>query len=151
MDFELGDSLVLLSVEDSLVGDFSVLASVFFVLLFVESALLFFSLVLFEDGLVALSAAGLFAVVDDLIEGDGESAGIGVGEGFALTDGVMVAAADAAGVMVAPTLAVAAGVALAFVEAVTPVVVPAVVPVVVVPVVVPDVEVTPTLKLGVTP
>jgi hypothetical protein len=149
------------SVEVSLLGDFSVLASVFFVVLlvesvgaasvFVESALLFF----FVDGLVALSAAGLlavaglFVVVDDLVEGDGVVAGTGIGVGFVLTlalaDGVMVAAADAdaAGVMVAPTLAVAAGVALAFVEAVTPVVVPVVV--------VPDVEVTPTLKLGVTP
>jgi hypothetical protein len=148
-DFELGDSLVLLSVADSLVGDFSVVACVFFVLLFFSLVLVLglFSLVLFEAGLVALSAAGLFVVAGDLVAGDGVIAGTGVGDGFVLTlalaDGVMVAAADAAGVMVAPTLAVAAGVALAFVEAV--------VPVVVVPVVVPDVEVTPTLKLGVTP
>jgi hypothetical protein len=145
------------SVEVSLLGAFSVLASVFFVVLlvesavaasvFVDSALLFF----FVDGLVAFSAAGLLAVAGlfvDLAAGDGVVAGTGVGDAFvlltlALADGVMVAAADAAGVMVAPTLAVAAGVALALVEAVTPVVVPLVV--------VPDVEVTPTLKLGVTP
>lgn len=158
--FEVEDSV---EFSDSLFGDFSVFASVFFVRLeesafvLVESALLFFSVVLFIDGLVALSAAGLFVVVDDLVEGDAVVAGTGLGVGFVLTvaladgvmvaeaDGVMVAAADAvaAGVMVAPTLAVGAGVALAFVEAVTPVVVPVVV--------VPDVEVTPMLKLGVTP
>jgi hypothetical protein len=157
LDFELGDSLVF-SVADSLLGDFSVLASGFFVLLFVESALLlvdsgllFFSLVLvlvlFEDGLVALSAAGLLVDAGDFVSGtEADGAGETVSEGFALVVGVMVAAADAvaAGVMVAPALAVAAGGALAFVDAVTPVVV---VPVVVVP----EVEVTPTLKLGVTP
>jgi len=142
---------VLLSVEDSLLGDFSVLASVFFVLLFFSLVLVLvlglFSVVLFEDGLVALSAAGLFDVAGLFVVGGAVIAGATVGDGLAaaLADGVMVAAADAdaAGVIVAPTLAVAAGVALAFVEAV--------VPVVVVPVVVPDVEVTPTLKLGVTP
>lgn len=156
-DFALGDSLALLSVADSLFGDFSVVACVFFVLLFFSLVLGLFSLVLFEDGLVSLSAAGLlleaglFVVVDDLVESAGVVGGITVSDGFvtlALADGVMVAAADAAGVMVAPTLAVAAGVALAFVEALVLVVVA---PVVVVPVVVPDVEVTPTLKLGVTP
>ena len=148
-----------LSVEDSLFGDFSVLASVFFVLLlllaasvesasvFVDSALLFF----FVEGLVALSAAGLLLVAGlfaDFVEGDAVVAGTGVGDGLlalALAAGVMVAATDAvaAGVMVAPTLAVAAGVALAFVEAALVVVVPVVVA--------PVVEVTPTLKLGVTP
>jgi hypothetical protein len=143
---------VVVSVEVSALGAFSVLVSVFFVVLLVESAgtvsvfvdseVVFF----FVEGLVALSAAGLlavaglFVVVDDLVEGDGFT--------VALADGVMVAAADAvaAGVIVAPTLAVAAGVALAFVEAVTPVVV-----VVGAVVVVPVVAVTPTLKLGVTP
>jgi len=142
-----------LSAEDSLFGDFSVLASVLFVLLFgVDSALLFFSLALVLFSVVALSAAGLFVVFDDFVEGDAVVAGTGVGDGFALTlalaAGVIVAATDAvaAGVMVAP--AVAAGVALALVEAALLVVVP----VVVVPVVVvPLVEVTPTLKLGVTP
>ena len=138
-------------------GAFSVLVSVFFVLLlgasvsavsvFGASALFFF----FFDGLVALSAAGLFVVVDDLVEGDAVIAGAAVGDGLVLTlalaAGVIVAAAEAvaAGVMVAPALA--AGVALAFVEAVTPVVVLVVGTVFVVPVV----EVTPTLKLGVTP
>jgi hypothetical protein len=145
LDFELGDALVL-SVADSLVGDFSVLASDFFVLLF-------FSLVVFEEGLVALSAAGLllvaglFVVAGDFVVAAAVDATLGDGFTLALADGVVVAATDAlgdaAGVIVAPTLAVAAGVALALVEAFTPVVVPVVV--------VPDVEVTPTLKLGVTP
>jgi hypothetical protein len=164
------DESVELSVEASLLGAFSVLASVFFVVLlvesasaFVESALLFFSLVLFlslvlvlfEDGLVALSDAGLFVaaglfVVDDLVEGDADDGGLALGTDFAvaLADaaGAVVGATDAeaAGVMVAPTLAVAAGVALASVEPVTFVVVPVVA-------VVPVVDVTPTLKLGVTP
>lgn len=150
LDFELGDSL-LLSVEESLLGDFSVLASDFLVLVFVESALLlvesallFFSLVFFEDGLVALSESGFFEAGDLVVEAFVDV----VGEGFtvALADGVMDAETDAAGVaagvMVAPTLA--AGVALAFVDAFTPVVV---VPVVVAP----EVEVTPTLKVGVMP
>lgn len=146
--FELGDSLVL-SVADSLLGDFSVFASAlsdFFVLLFFSLEVL----VLFDDGLVALSAAelfvvaGLFAVVGDFVV-VGANVAEGIGLMLALAEGVMVAATDAeaAGVMVAPT--VAAGVALAFVEAALVVVVPVVVPVV------PLVEVTPTLKLGVTP
>ena len=149
--FGVDDSL--LSVAVSLFGAFSVLASEafsdFFVLLF--SALLFFSLevlLLFDDGLVALSSAELFVLVElfvlagDLVGPVAEGSGLGV----ELADGVMVAAADAeaAGVMVAPT--VAAGVALAFVDAALVEVVP-----VVVPVVVPLVDVTPTLKDGVTP
>jgi hypothetical protein len=150
--FELGDSL---SVADSVFGDFSVFASDFsdfLVLLF--SALLFFSLevlVLFDDGLVALSEAGLFVVPGlFVVEGDFVVAGAAVAEtiGFvvALVAGVMVAATDAvaAGVIVAPTLAVAAGVALALVEAALVVVVP----VVVVPVVVAD---TPNVVGTVTP
>ena len=154
--FELGDSVVL-SVADSLLGDFSVLASDFFELLFFSVVLLFSAallveLVLFDEGLVALSAAGLlvaglFVVVDDFVEAEGLTAGTGLGFTLALAAGVMVAPTDAvaAGVIVAPTLA--AGVALALVEAAV-----LVVPVVVAPVVVvPLVEVTPTLKLGVTP
>lgn len=153
-DFDLDES-VELSSEDSLFGDFSVFASVFLVLLFeVDSALLFFSLVLVlvVFGLVAVSAAGLLLVAGlfvDFVEGDAVVAGTGVGVGLVLTlalaEGVMVAATEAvaAGVMVAPTLAVAAGVALAFVEAEVLVVVPVEV--------VPVVAVTPTLKLGVTP
>lgn len=142
------------SVEVSLLGAFSVLVSVFFVVLlgasvaaasvFGASALLFF----FVEGLVALSAAGLLVVAGDLVVEGFDATGVMVGAGFtvALADGVIVAAAeaDAAGVMVAPTLAVAAGVGLAFVDAVTPVVVVGIV-------VVPVVAVTPTLKLGVTP
>jgi hypothetical protein len=146
------DESVELSVAESLLVDFSD----FFVLLLVESAsvwvlsaLLFFSLVVF--GLVALSeagllvVAGLFVVAGDFVVAAAVEATLGDGFTLALADGVIVAATlgDAAGVIVAPTLAVAAGVALAFVEAVTPVVVPVVV--------VPEVEVTPTLKLGVTP
>jgi len=77
------------------------------------------------------------------------------GLGFTVPPGVVLAVgalAEADGVVVAPTLAVAAGVALGAVElalllVVPVVVVPEVVPVVVVPLV----EVTPTLKLGVTP
>ena len=148
--FELGDSLVV-SV-DSLFGDFSVFASdfsLFFVLLLVESVvaasvLLFLSLF----GLVLLSAAGLFVVVDDFVEGEGLMAGTGLGFTVELAAGDVVAATDAvaAGVMVAPTLAVAAGVALAFVEPVTLVVVPGAV--VVVPLVV---AVTPKVVGTVTP
>lgn len=148
-DFDLVESVVV-SVEVSLLGSFSVLVSVFFFVLLVESAgavsvfvdseVVFF----FVEGLVALSAAGLFVVVDDLVEGAAGVVG-GAGVMVAAAAGVMVAAA--AGVMVAPTLAVAAGVALAFVDAVTPVVVLVVGTVLVVPVV----AVTPTLKLGVTP
>jgi hypothetical protein len=145
--FGVDDSL--LSVADSLLGALSVFASEAFSDLFV---LLFFSLallVLFDDGLVALSAAELFVEAGLLVvAGDFVVAGANVAEGsglvVALADGVMVAATDAAGVMVAPT--VAAGEALAFVEAALVEVVP-----VVTPVVVPLVEVTPTLKLGVTP
>jgi hypothetical protein len=142
--FGVDDSV--LSVADSLLGAFSVLISEafsdFFVLLF--SALLFLSLellVVFDDGLVALSAE-LFVLAGDFVDAVAEGSGLVV----ALADGVIVAATDAeaAGVMVAPT--VAAGVALAFVVAAVVEVVP-----VVVPVVVPLVEVTPTLKLGVTP
>lgn len=122
--FEL-EELLELSVEDSLFGDFSVVASVFFELL----------LLLVDSGLLAASEAGLLVV---LALGDAVVAGTGVGDIFLLTvalaAGVELAAADAvaAGVMVAATLAVAAGVALALVE---PAVVE-VVPVVVVPVVV---------------
>ena len=124
-----GDSLVL-SVADSLLGDFSVVASVFFVLLFFSLVLGLFSAVLglfsavlgvglfsfLAFGLVALSAAGLLVVAGlfvVFVEGDAVVAGTGVGDGFVLTlalaDGVMVAATDAvaAGVMVAPRLAVA--------------------------------------------
>ncbi|MEN3371263.1 MAG: hypothetical protein V7609_3406 [Verrucomicrobiota bacterium] len=155
---ELGDSLVL-SVADSLFGDFSVLASVFFVVLLVESALLFFSLLVevSVDGLlVVFSAAGLFVVAgtEALVEGfavevGGWTGAVAAGEatGFAVavTPGVMVAA----GVALAATLAVAAGVALgaavAFVDALVLVVVVGAV------VVVPVVFVTPMLKLGVTP
>jgi hypothetical protein len=149
--FELGDSLVV-SVE-SLFGDFSVFASdfsLFFVLLLVESVvaasvLLFFSLF----GLVLLSAAGLFVVVDDFVEGEGLMAGTGLGFVEVVAAGDVVAATDAvaAGVMVAPTLAVAAGVALAFVEPVTLVLVLGAV-VVVVPLVV---AVTPKVVGTVTP
>jgi hypothetical protein len=153
---DLGES-VEASLELSLLGDFSVLASDFFVLLFVEEsasvvapALVFFSLFV-ELSAGLLLVAGLFVVVDDLVVGEAVMAGAAVGEGLvavALADGVIVEAADAEGVIVAPTLAAAAGVALAFVWPATPVVVVA--PVVVAPVV-PVVEVTPTLKLGVTP
>jgi hypothetical protein len=148
--FGLDDSV--LSVAVSLLGAFSVVASAAFSERFV---LLFFSLellVLFEDGLVTLSSAGLFVLVEVFVDAGDFAGAVDEGSGLvvALADGVMVAAtdADAAGVMVAPT--VAAGVALAVVEAALVLVVPVVVPVVA-PVVVPLVEVTPTLKLGVTP
>jgi hypothetical protein len=144
--FGVDDSV--LSVAVSLLGAFSVVASAAFSERFV---LLFFSLellVLFEDGLVALSSVGLFVLVEVFVDAGDFAGAVDEGSGLvvALADGVMVAAtdADAAGVMVAPT--VAAGVALALVEAALVLVVP-----VVVPVVVPLVEVTPTLKLGVTP
>jgi hypothetical protein len=143
---ELDGSAVVLSVAVSLLGAASVFAADFLELLFFSLELL---LVLFEDGLVALSAAGLVVfsadgllVFDDFVDA--------VGEGFVL--GVAVAATDAvaAGVIVAAALAVVAGVGLAFVEPALLVVVFA--PVVVVPVVVlPLVVVTPALKLGVTP
>jgi len=133
---ELDGSVAVLSVAVSLLGAaVSVFASDFLELLFV----------LFDDGLVALSAAGLLVeaglfVVEALVVGAADAFAV------ALAAGVMVAATDGAGVMVAA----GAGVALAFVEGAVFVVVVA--PVVVVPVVVvPLVEVTPTLKLGVTP
>jgi hypothetical protein len=159
--FEVEDS-VELSVADSLFGDFSLFASVFLVLLLVESAPLFLS-VLFEelvdvsvvellvlDGLLVV--AGTEALVEGfVVEVGGWTGAVAAGEatGFAVavTPGVMVAAV--LGVALAATLAVAAGVALgaavAFVDALVFVVVVA--PVVVVPVV----FVTPMLKLGVTP
>jgi len=134
-----------LSVAESLFGDFSLLASDFFVLLFVESALLFFSALvpgLFDEGLVALSAAelGLFAVegfeAGALAEGlAGEAAAVDNGVGF----GVMMAPAVP---LVAAAVAEVAGDALAFVDALELVVVVA--PLVLV-------LVTPMLKLGVTP
>lgn len=138
---ELAGSVVVLSVAVSLFGAVSVFASDFFELLFV----------LFDDGLVALSAAGLFVVEAGLFVVEALLAGVAVAFAVALVDGVIVAATDAvaAGVIVAAALADAAGLALALVEAALFVVVVA--PVVVVPVVVPVVEVTPTLKLGVTP
>jgi len=141
--FGLGDS----SVADSLLGDFSVLASDFsdFLVLLFSAALLFFSfevLLLVLFGLVAVSAAGLLVVAGDFLVGAADAEGDVFA--VALAAGV-VAGTDAvvAGVVVAPTLAVVAGEALAFVEAALVVVVP------VVPVV--PVEVAPTLKLGVTP
>jgi hypothetical protein len=141
-------------------------ASVFFVLalsdFLVASSVLFFSLVLLVLGEAAgFSAAGLVFVADSAglfaVEAGAAVAltaglvvaGVAVagtdGEAFAvaLAAGVMVAAAVAPGVDVAATLAVAtgvaAGVALAVVDAL------------VLEVVVPDVEVTPRLKVGVTP
>ena len=146
----------MLSVAESLFGDFSLLASDFFVLLFVESALLFFSALvpgLFDEGLVALSAAelGLFAVegfeAGALAEGlAGEAAAVdnGVGFGVMMAPAVPLAlgAADVAGVAVAAALAEVAGDALALVDALELVVVVA--PLVLV-------LVTPMLKLGVTP
>ena len=156
--FEVGDSLVV-SV-DSLAADLSVFAEDFFELLFSE--LLLFS-VLLVFGLVALSAAGLLEVdgllvlvaPGDLVvvagAGDREEAG----DGFtlALVAGVMVAAAEGDAAVVG--VIVAAGLALAFVEAavldVVPVV-PVVVPVVVVPVVpVVVVALTPKVDGTVTP
>ena len=144
--FELGDSLVVASVVDSVAGDFSVFGSDFS---------LFFELLFFSLGLVAVSAAGLFVVAGDLVvvafvEGEGLIAGTGLGFTVEVAAGVMVAAADAvaAGVIVAATLAEAAGVALAFVEADVLVVVLGAV-VVVVPVVVD--ALTPKVAGTVTP
>jgi hypothetical protein len=141
--FELGDllvvlssvgSVVVLSFADSLEGDFSVFGSDFF-------ELLFFSLLVF--GLVALSAAGLLVVVEDFVDGEGLIAGTGLGFTVELAAGVVVAATEAeaevAGVIVA------AGLALALVEAALLVVVP----VVVVPVVV--VAFTPNVVGTLTP
>jgi hypothetical protein len=158
--FEVDDS-VELSVADSLFGAFSVFASVFFVVLLAESALLFLSVVV--EVLAEVSVDGLlgaFSLVELLVveETDGfavdvggwtagVAAGVATGLAVAVAAGVIVAAV--AGVAVAATLAVAAGVALgaavAFVDALVFVVVVA--PVVVVPLVL----VTPMLKLGVTP
>ena len=160
--FEVDDS-VEVSVAESLFGDFSVFASVFLVVLLVESAgavsvFVDSEVVFFFVGLVALSLVELFVVeeTEALVEGfvvevGGWTGAVAAGEatGFAVavTAGVMVAAV--LGVALAATLAVAAGVALgaavAFVDALVFVVVVA--PVVVVPVV----FVTPMLKLGVTP
>jgi hypothetical protein len=148
--FELGDSLVV-SVE-SLFGDFSVFVSdfsVFFVVLLGESVVAASVLLFFALLLVELSAAGLFVVVDDFVEGEALFSVTGLGLAVEVAAGVVVAATEAvaAGVMVAPTLAVAAGVALAFVEPVTLVVVPGAV-VVVVPLVV---ALTPNVVGTVTP
>lgn len=144
--FELGDSLVVASVlVDSLAGAFSVFVSLFFVLLF-------------DDGLVALSAAGLLVVVedllvDDLVEGDGLIAGTGLGFTVEVAAGVVVAATEAVGAGVLVAAAVEAGDALALVEAEVLVVVLGAV-VVVVPVVTPVVLVlalTPNVDGTVTP
>ena len=146
-DFELGDSLVVVSVEDSLFGDFSVFASDFSV----------FLVVLF--GLVAVSAAGLLAGAFVVGAGDLVPSTLAFGVVVVVAFGVEVAAGlevaagviVAAGVVVAPTLAVAAGVALAFVEADVLVVVLGAV-VVVVPEVVPVVDaLTPNVVGTVTP
>ncbi len=138
--FELGDSLVFSVLVDSLAGDCSA-----FVLFFV---------LLFDEGLVALSAAGLFAVagdfvVDALAEADGLVAGAGLG--FTVEDaaGVAVAATDAVAAGVIVAAAVAAGVALALVEAEVLVVVVLGAVVVVVPVVVE--ALTPKVAGTVTP
>jgi hypothetical protein len=153
-DLDLGDSLVL-SVADSLFGAFSVLASVFFVVLLVASSVLFFSFVLvFGEELVEASDGALFSAAGLLVfVGGADVTGVaaGVAFGLMLLAGVAVAAAEAvaAGVALAATLAlgaadaVAPGAAVALVDAAVVLVVPVVV--------VPDVEVTPTLKLGVTP
>jgi hypothetical protein len=148
-DLDLGDSLVF-SVAESLFGAFSVLASVFFVVLLVGSSVLFFSfvLVVFGEVLVEDSDAGLL-VVDGGADVTGVAAGVAFGA--MLLAGVPVGAAEevAAGVALAATLAlgaadaVAPGAAVALVDAAVVLVVPVVV--------VPEVEVTPTLKLGVTP
>jgi hypothetical protein len=155
------DDSVEVSVAGSVFGAFSVLASVFFEVLLVESAgagsvFVDSEVVFFFVGLVALSLVELFVVeeTDALVEGfvvevGGWTGAVAAtdGRGFAVAAGVMVAAV--LGVALAATLAVAAGVALgaavAFVDALVLVVVVA--PVVVVPVV----FVTPMLKLGVTP
>ena len=113
--FEAGVSLVASVLVDSVVADFSVFASDFFEL---------FGLLLVE-GLVAVSAAGLFVVgglfvvfgVTDAVEVAGVLVGIALGVPVAA--GVVVAATDAvaAGVIVAAALEVAAGLALTFVDA----------------------------------
>jgi hypothetical protein len=145
-----------LSVAESLFGDFSVLASDFFELLLVASlwvdsvfvdssvavsALLFF-FVLFDEGLVALSDAGLLAVegfeAESLAAGfEGEDVAGLIGVGF----GVTMAAAVPLGLGAAETAVAAVGAAVALVDALAFVVVAPLV----------LVFVTPTLKLGVTP
>ena len=153
--FEVGDSLVV-SV-DSLAADFSVFAEDFFELLFSE--LLFSELLVF--GLVALSAAGLLevdgllvlvALGDFVVGAAGDSEEAGDGFTLALVAGVVVAAAE--GDAAVAGVIVAAGLALAFVEAAVLDVVPVVpvVPVVVVPVVpVVVVALTPKVVGTVTP
>lgn len=163
--FELGDSPVV-SV-DSLADDLSLFASDlsdFRVLLFFSLEVLL--LVLFEEGLVAVSAAGLFIgtgllVVDDLVAGaelDGDVLAValvaGVIEVAAEAAGEVAAVAagevEAAGVMLVETLA--EGLALALVEAALFVVVPVVVVPVVVALVAPVVLlVTPNVLGTVTP
>ena len=143
---------------ESLFGDFSVLASDFFELLLVASlwvdsvfvdssvaasALLFF--VLFDEGLLALSDAGLLAVLGfetealaDGFEGEDVAGLIGVGFGVTMAAAVPLGlgAAEAAGVVLVAGAAVALVDALAFVVVVVPLVL---------------LFVTPILKLGVTP
>ena len=149
----------MLSVAESLFGDFSVLASDFFELLLVASlwvdsvfvdssvaasALLFF-FVVFDEGLLALSDAGLLAVLGfetealaDGFEGEDVAGLIGVGFGVTMAAAVPLGlgAAEAAGVVLVAGAAVALVDALAFVVVVVPLVL---------------LFVTPILKLGVTP
>jgi hypothetical protein len=144
--FEVGDSLVVGSVlVDSVAGDFSV---------FVSDFLLF---ELLDFGLVALSAAGLLAEAGAFVVGAGDlvpstfAFGLTLAFGVEVAAGVVVAATDAvaAGVIVAAV--VAAGLALALVEAEVLVVVLGAV-VVVVPVVPVVVEaLTPKVEGTVTP
>jgi hypothetical protein len=143
--FELGDSLVGSVVVDSLAAAGSVVASDF-----CDFLLLLFVL-LFDDGLVAVSAAGLFVVagdlvVDDLDEGDAVVAGAALDFTVGLAAGVVVAATDA----VAAGVIVPAGLALALVEAEVFVVVLGAV-VVVAPVVVDPVVVEPVVVDALTP
>ena len=135
--FGLGDSVVLSSAA-SFFGDFSVLASDFFEVLLVESALLFFSFVLFGEE--ALSGAGLLVVAG--FEGEVAVGAIGVGFGVVMATAVPLAlgAAETAGGADGATLAAGAAVALVDALALVVVVVPLVL-----------VLVTPMLKLGVTP
>jgi hypothetical protein len=139
--FELGFS-VDFSVAESLADSLSALVDFSDFSDFVLGLL--FELGLFSVVPVALSAAGLWVWV---AAGDLLVAGLC----FTVPPGVVLASgavAEADGVVVAPTLPVAAGVALGAVELALLFVVPVVVePVVVVPLVV----VTPALKLGVTP
>ena len=108
--FEVDGSVVDSVLVDSLVEDFSVLASELLVL---------FGLLLL-DGLEALSEPGLLIgsgdfVVDDLDEADGLVAVAGLG--FVVAAGVVVGATDAVAAGVIEAAAVAAGLALALVEA----------------------------------